>query len=614
MKNYLILFLMMLSASVTAFAGEVAFDDVATPSDTLASDAEAAIPFGLPDSLTAHSTMPIIDGQPAFYAFGRAEENHSRVSATSFKKKFFSMESNPGVKPYRFMDDMTFVGVPLFIAGIAIKGEKASFRQNYNDELHPNTRLITKFKTKIDDYTQYFGPAMTVGLKLGGYEGRSTWPRLLATAAMSYGTMAILVNSIKYTASEMRPDGSTANSWPSGHTATSFVGATILHKEYGLTRSPWFSVLGYGVATATGVMRVLNNRHWVSDVLSGAGIGILSGELGYALSDVFFKGRGLLRNDLLHENEKPSFFSISMGVGLGGKSMEFGPKDLRYELDQYDFATNFKMKAKFRAATTVDAEGAYFFNKYVGVGGRFRVRAMSIKSWSDFVEQSRQSKISLINDLAFIIRATNPTMSDAEYEAKIASLRGNLAGIVKSEQVNIVSDHLTEFSASVGMFFNLPLSKRFSLGTKALIGRSMTQELDINAQFSGDIKDVGYVMEVTDGQPTRLDITHCNSTGETYNLEWDYITLGGNNTTTFGTGLSLTYRYKSNFLWKVFVDYDYTRKDYTLTYDPYRHLKYATPDLESLYYALGTSMEPYEFIIKKDTHFFTIGASFAVNF
>ncbi len=158
---------------------------------------------------------------------------------------FFKSKTNPGVKAYKFMDDMTFVGVPLFLAGLAIKGDKAMFRVN-NKNGKPNTQLLTDFKTGIDDYTQYFGPAMVVGLKLGGVEGRSDWPRLLASAAMSYGLMAALVNGIKYTAKEMRPDGSTANSWPSGHTATSFVGATMLHKEYGLTRSPWYSVTSYG--------------------------------------------------------------------------------------------------------------------------------------------------------------------------------------------------------------------------------------------------------------------------------------------------------------------------------------------------------------------------------
>ena len=242
---------------------------------------------------------------------------------TSFKLKLPSVnrwkwhELREDVKPYTFRQDMTWVGVPLFAAGIIAKSEKKSFRQDY-DNIHSNIRLVTNFKTEIDNYTQYFGPAMAIGLKLGGVEGRSDWGRFLASSAMSYAAMAILVNSIKYTSREMRPDGSTRNSWPSGHTATSFVGATILHKEYGLTHSPWYSVAGYSVATATGIMRVLNNRHWVSDVLSGAGIGIISGELGYALCDLIFKNKGLRRQDRdeIFDPNHPSFFSVSMGLGL----------------------------------------------------------------------------------------------------------------------------------------------------------------------------------------------------------------------------------------------------------------------------------------------------------
>jgi membrane-associated phospholipid phosphatase len=288
---------------------------------------------------------------------------------------FFKSKTNPGTKPYKFMDDMTFVGVPLFVAGLIAKSEKNAFKQQTKHS------LLTKFKTEIDDYTQFFGPAAVVGLKLAGVEGRSDWPRLLANAGMSYGLMALMVNVIKNSAKEMRPDGSTANSWPSGHTATAFVGATLLHKEYGLTRSPWYSVAGYGVATATGVMRVLNNRHWISDVLSGAGIGILSGELGYALCDLLFKGKGLLRNDIsgmASVIDHPSFFSISMGIGFGSRNLDF-------DLSDFGWAEN--MNLKFRAATAVSAEGAYFFNPYIGVGGRLRVKSSPINGWNNIVEK-----------------------------------------------------------------------------------------------------------------------------------------------------------------------------------------------------------------------------------
>ena len=212
--------------------------------------------------------------------------------------RFLKNTTNPAVKPYTFMQDQTWVGIPVFLAGMIAKSEKAAFRQDYNN---PNTkiRLIKyNFHSEIDNYTQFSGIALTAGLKMAGVEGRSSWPRLFASSLASYGVMAAFVNSIKYTTSEMRPDGSTRNSWPSGHTATAFVGATILHKEYGLTRSPWYSIGGYTLATATGVMRVLNNRHWISDVLSGAGIGILSTELAYGICDLLFKDKGLLMNDL----------------------------------------------------------------------------------------------------------------------------------------------------------------------------------------------------------------------------------------------------------------------------------------------------------------------------
>ena len=525
---------------------------------------------------------------------------------------FFKSKTNPGVKEYKFMDDLTFVGVPLFLAGIAIKGDKANFRQDYKNA-HANTRLLTNFKTSIDDYTQFFGPVMTVGLKVGGVEGRSDWPRLLASSALSYGIMAGFVNGIKYTAKEMRPDGSTANSWPSGHTATSFVGASILHKEYGLTRSPWYSVAGYGVATATGIMRILNNRHWISDVMSGAGIGIMSTELGYAIGDVLFKNKGLLRGDLEGVSDKPSFFAISMGLSYGLKSLSFSDDNLMYAEDGSivdDDSEAFSVD--FHTASVVDIEGAYFLNKYVGVGGRLRVRAMTAKSWKDFVDDAREGRKELGSELVDIIDMTS-LISTSEIQNEMKTL-------TTLEEYTIESDHLTEFSANVGLYFNLPLSSRFSLGSKLLIGRSMTQELDINAHYQGDIKNMAYDLNISDGyaDPNKNDISltvnDLYSTNTPYDIEWDYLTLGGNNSTNVGTGLSLTYRYKSNFSWRLYCDYDYSKKEYTLTADPLRFLKVGTPNLNSLFETLGAPMNPVVYKKEKNVHYFTIGASFAVNF
>ena len=507
---------------------------------------------------------------------------------------FFKSKTNPGVKPYKFMDDMTFVGVPLFFAGWALKSEKAMFRVNQKGG-KKNTQLLTDFKTGIDDYTQFFGPAMVVGLKLGGYEGRSDWPRLLASAGMSYGIMTLLVNTIKYSAKEMRPDGSTANSWPSGHTATAFVGATLLHKEYGLTRSPWWSVAGYGVATATGVMRVLNNRHWVSDVMSGAGLGIMAGELGYGLCDLLFKGKGLLRNDMQMDFDNPSFFGISMGVGLGSKDLEFEEEGE-------------KAGIKFRSATVVDAEGAYFFNKYVGVGGRLRVRAMSAKDFGQYSDNLQIEDIFAWSNLMPLYEtkypeqypdpATAPDQGD-QIMTNLLTYLGEIGYDVNGENRGdnapvsdikgiIKSDHITEFTASLGMYFNLPLSRYFSLGTKALIGRSFTQDLDIDGYAEGNVKDIrySYTVDNTSGSGTSKltpnSLYYPENTGEKWTDDWEYLTVSAKSSTSFGTGLSLTYKYKSNFSWGLFCDYDYTKKEYTLTYYPYHFMTKGITSCEQL--------------------------------
>lgn len=91
-----------------------------------------------------------------------------------------------------------------------------------------------------------------------------------------------IVYALKLTTNEIRSDNSNANSFPSGHTANAFFGATILAEEY-KNQSILYPISGYTVATATGVFRILNNKHWASDVLIGAGFGILSAKVAYVI-------------------------------------------------------------------------------------------------------------------------------------------------------------------------------------------------------------------------------------------------------------------------------------------------------------------------------------------
>ena len=147
---------------------------------------------------------------------------------------------------------------------------------------------IPNFKYSYDDYLQFSPLVIVYGLKSFGVESRSTWGELLVSNSFSILLMQGIVYSSKTIIARQRPDFSASNSFPSGHTATTFTFAHILHKEYGGI-SPWISIGGYSLATATAFSRVMNNRHWLSDILFGAGIGIISTELGYYLSDLIFR-------------------------------------------------------------------------------------------------------------------------------------------------------------------------------------------------------------------------------------------------------------------------------------------------------------------------------------
>lgn len=228
-------------------------------------------------------------------------------------------------------------------------------------------RYIPNFRHHFDDYLQYV-PALSVfGLNAAGVKGKHSVPRALVSYAFSAVIMGITVNSIKYTAKVERPDGSSRNSFPSGHTANSFMNATFLHKEYGQYRHPLYSVGGFALASTTAVGRQLNNRHWISDVLAGAGIGILSTELGYIIADRIFKDRGVSpphKFDPYPVKEFPSFLEVRLGAAVATS------RDLTKKSDDLYAKRGFNM----------GLEGAWFFHRNIGIGGQFAFSSFPMNS------------------------------------------------------------------------------------------------------------------------------------------------------------------------------------------------------------------------------------------
>ncbi|MDR2811285.1 MAG: phosphatase PAP2 family protein [Tannerellaceae bacterium] len=146
-------------------------------------------------------------------------------------------------------------------------------------------------RTKVDDYIQYAPAVAVYGLDFAGIKAKHNFRDRTFVMVSSYIFTAITVHAAKYATQVERPDKSAYNSFPSGHTATAFTGAHILFREYG-EASPWIAVAGYATATATGFLRIVNRKHWLSDVVAGAGVGILSVEAGYLLLPVFRRMMG----------------------------------------------------------------------------------------------------------------------------------------------------------------------------------------------------------------------------------------------------------------------------------------------------------------------------------
>lgn len=293
----------------------------------------------------------------------------------------------------------TYLGVPLIIGGLIEKHQDSKFRRLRND-------FMPRFHRTLDNYTQFAPAAVMVALKATGVKSRSSRGRMMLSDAFATILMSGTTQILKNVTNEMRPDGSDNHSFPSGHTATAFMTATMLSKEYGYL-SPWVSIGAYSVATATGLMRMANNKHWLSDVMVGAGIGIISTEAGYWLADIIGKDKGLNMSDKemqspIYYHRNPSFIGLYLGFNL--------------PLSKYDLDENNEFQTS--TGTTIGLEGAWFVNPYIGFGGK-----------------------ASISNLQYIVNGKDAPNSTFDF-----------------------------YSMTVGPYFSLPLTTRWKIGSKLIAG------------------------------------------------------------------------------------------------------------------------------------------------
>jgi len=218
--------------------------------------------------------------------------SYSQIDSISIKKNTFLKKS---IVP------LSLIGAGLYVNYAGGSLGKVSLQNHIQNGLN--------FHTKADNFLQFtpiavLATADAFGLKTAN-NIKVQAKNIVIITAVNY----VLVQSIKAITNETRPNGS-KHSFPSGHTSNAFALAGILHHELKESH-PFLSYSGYVLATTTGVFRVLNNKHWVSDVLVGAGLGMM-------VTDVFYKIQSKSKS---YKNQKkitsifvPSFKDKSFGV------------------------------------------------------------------------------------------------------------------------------------------------------------------------------------------------------------------------------------------------------------------------------------------------------------
>jgi len=159
------------------------------------------------------------------------------------------------------------VPVSLALGGLITQGKISRHLQKDIVNKYPN------FHTNVDDYLPYAPGVISLGLASAGVKGKHKLGDQVILALLSNVIAQGVTQSLKRIIAYPRPNGEDNHSFPSGHTTTAFTNATLLHEEYG-QRSVLYTIGGYSTATAVGTMRMLNNKHWLADVLMGAGVGI----------------------------------------------------------------------------------------------------------------------------------------------------------------------------------------------------------------------------------------------------------------------------------------------------------------------------------------------------
>ena len=197
------------------------------------------------------------------------------ISVLLMSQQSFGQKDTVDLKVQKPLLPKMIIPATLILSGVLLSGSKTE----KNWQIDVRNKVGNDFRTENDNYIQYIPFAQIYIGDLVGMKAKNHWFDQTKNIFLGGMVTMVVTHSLKRAIGKSRPDGA-RHAFPSGHTAASFMGATMLYHEF-KDENVIYASSGYLFSTTTGGMRVMNNRHWVSDVLAGAGVGILVANLIY---------------------------------------------------------------------------------------------------------------------------------------------------------------------------------------------------------------------------------------------------------------------------------------------------------------------------------------------